>query len=391
MLGGLGLELAGGADLRQQGDVHVQHVSPSDVLAHLADRLEERQGLDVTHRSAHLDDHHAVLGQPAGGDRAGPLAGDALDAFLDLVGDVRDDLYRAAQVIAAPLLGDHRGVNAAGRHVRGLRQVLVDEALVVPKVEIRLGAVIGHENLAVLVRRHGSGIDVDVGVELEDRDGYAARLEDPADRGGGDAFAEGAGDATRDEDVLGHRCRTFRFPTQACEQADGPAWFGQHASKDVTSYSGGQSTAPAGPMASPRRVPSSGRRMIVVMTTISDPVQRAFAHGDVIDITTTGRRSGQPRRIEIVYHVIDGRIYISGSPRRERRSWLANLDANPRFTFHLKRGSRADLPAAARIIEDPDERRTVMRHIIETAWHGQDLEAMVAYSPLIEVSFDKAA
>ena len=74
------------------------------------------------------------------------------------------------------------------------------------------------------------------------------------------------------------------------------------------------------------------------MTTISDPVQRAFAHGDVIDITTTGRRSGQPRRIEIVYHVIDGRIYISGSPRRERRSWLANLDANPRFTFHLKRG-----------------------------------------------------
>jgi len=131
--------------------------------------------------------------------------------------------------------------------------------------------------------------------------------------------------------------------------------------------------------------------MIVVMTTISDPVQRAFAHGDVIDITTTGRRSGQPRRIEIVYHVIDGRIYISGSPRRERRSWLANLDANPHFTFHLKRGSRADLPAAARIIEDPDERRTVMRHIIETAWHGQDLETMVAYSPLIEVSFDKAA
>jgi deazaflavin-dependent oxidoreductase (nitroreductase family) len=131
--------------------------------------------------------------------------------------------------------------------------------------------------------------------------------------------------------------------------------------------------------------------MIVVMTTISDPVQRAFAHGDVIDITTTGRRSGQPRRNEIVYHVIYGRIYISGSPRRERRSWLANLDAKPQFTFHLKRGSKADLPATARIVDDPDERQTVMRHIIETAWHGQNLEAMVAYSPLIEVSFEKAA
>ena len=131
--------------------------------------------------------------------------------------------------------------------------------------------------------------------------------------------------------------------------------------------------------------------MIVVMTTISDPVQRAFAHGDVIDITTTGRRSGQPRRIEIVYHVIDGRIYISGSPRRERRSWLANVERHPQFTFHIKRGLRTDLPATARIVDDPDERRRVMRHIIETAWHGQDLEAMVAYSPLIEVSFDKAA
>ena len=122
--------------------------------------------------------------------------------------------------------------------------------------------------------------------------------------------------------------------------------------------------------------------MIVVMTTISDPVQRVFARGDVIDITTTGRRSGQPRRIEIVYHVIDGRIYIS---------WLANLDANPRFTFHVKRGSRTDLPATARVVEDPDERRSVMRQIIETAWHGQNLEAMVAYSPLIEVTFDAAA
>jgi deazaflavin-dependent oxidoreductase (nitroreductase family) len=180
------------------------------------------------------------------------------------------------------------------------------------------------------------------------------------------------------------------LPTQACEQAGNLAWFGLHASKGVTSYSGGQSTAPAGPMASPVG-PSPAGRMIVVMTTISDPVQRVFAHGDVIDITTTGRRSGQPRRIEIVYHVIDGRVYISGSPRRQRRSWLANLDANPRFTFHVKRGSRTDLPATARIVEDPDERRSVMHQIVETAWHGQNLDAMVAYSPLIEVTFEAAA
>jgi deazaflavin-dependent oxidoreductase (nitroreductase family) len=133
--------------------------------------------------------------------------------------------------------------------------------------------------------------------------------------------------------------------------------------------------------------------MMVAMTTISDdPIRRVYSRGDVIDITTTGRRTGQPRRIEIVYHVIDGRIYISGSPRADRRrSWLANLEANPRFTFHLKRRSRVDLPASARIIEDPAERRSIMGQIIATAWRNQNLEAMVAYSPLIEVTFDAAA
>ena len=41
------------------------------------------------------------------------VAGDARDALLDLVGDVRDDLDRAAEVVAAALLGDHGLVDAA--------------------------------------------------------------------------------------------------------------------------------------------------------------------------------------------------------------------------------------------------------------------------------------
>lgn len=132
---------------------------------------------------------------------------------------------------------------------------------------------------------------------------------------------------------------------------------------------------------------------MVAMATISDePIRRALSRGNVIDITTTGRRTGQARRIEIVYHVFDGRIYISGAPRADRRrSWLANLERNPQFVFHLKRTVRADLPATARIITDRAERTAVMRRIIETAWRGQNLEAMVADSPLIEVTFDAAA
>src|SRR5260370_37183104 len=81
-------------------------------------------------------------------------------------------------------------------------------------------------------------------------------------------------------------------------------------------------------------------------------IRTALARGGTIDITTVGRKSGKPRRLEIVFHNLDGRIYISGTPTPTRRSWLANLEANPRFTFHLKGAARADLPATPRILDN---------------------------------------
>ena len=111
----------------------------------------------------------------------------------------------------------------------------------------------------------------------------------------------------------------------------------------------------------------------------------------LIDITTTGRRSGAPRRIEIVFHRIDGRYYISGSPVAERtRAWLRNLEADPHLTFHLKGRVTADLPATARIITDDAERRAILAEIVKT-WTNQDVETMTRYAPLIEVTFDGEA
>ena len=119
-----------------------------------------------------------------------------------------------------------------------------------------------------------------------------------------------------------------------------------------------------------------------------DPdIQRALAHGQAIDITTTGRLTGAPRRIEIVFHNLDGRIYISGIPNPARqRAWLRNLEAEPRFAFHLKGPVRADLAATARVITDPTERRPVLERIARI-WH-RDPETMLEHSPLIEVSID---
>jgi len=122
---------------------------------------------------------------------------------------------------------------------------------------------------------------------------------------------------------------------------------------------------------------------------VDESIRRALTRGHTIDITTVGRRTGRLRRIELVFHVIDGRIYLSGLPGRPR-GWLANLRARGDFTFHLTRAVRADLPAHARVITDEAERRRIFREIVKV-WTSQDVERMVASSPLAEVTILDAA
>ena len=118
-------------------------------------------------------------------------------------------------------------------------------------------------------------------------------------------------------------------------------------------------------------------------------ISAALRRGGVIDITTTGRQTGRSRRIEIVFFNFDGHVYISGLPGR--RGWLANLAADPTLTFHITSRPHADLPAKARIIDDAAERRPILERVC-TVWNRQhQLEAFVARSPLIVVTFEDRA
>ena len=134
-----------------------------------------------------------------------------------------------------------------------------------------------------------------------------------------------------------------------------------------------------------------------------DDISRALALGGsaviaerTVDITTTGRTSGEPRRIEIVFYLFDGDVYLSGIPAPSRRSWLANLSSDPHFTFHLKNGVVADLPARATVIEDPEERRRVLsvfvkqfndRRAPDSPYPVAVLDDWVASAPLAQVTF----
>ena len=142
---------------------------------------------------------------------------------------MRDDLHGAAQVVALALLADDVVVDGARGDVGVAGKALVDEALVVPQVEVGLGAVVGDEDLAVLERAHGARVDVEVGVELLDGHLEPAALEEATEGGGGDALAERGDNAAGDEDVLSHAhpCRAVVEP--------GGAWPNRLLNNDASS------------------------------------------------------------------------------------------------------------------------------------------------------------
>jgi len=127
-----------------------------------------------------------------------------------------------------------------------------------------------------------------------------------------------------------------------------------------------------------------------------DEIQRALREDRLIDIITTGAKSGLPRKTEIWFTNVGGRIIICGTPDAEghgglraRRDWLANLRAHPEFLFCLKESLVVQLPARAVIIVDPEDRRKLMT-APETQWYREQVasvEDLVEGSPIVEVFF----
>ncbi|MDP6454026.1 MAG: nitroreductase/quinone reductase family protein [SAR202 cluster bacterium] len=119
---------------------------------------------------------------------------------------------------------------------------------------------------------------------------------------------------------------------------------------------------------------------------MDERVQQGLEQDRTIDITTKGRKSGQDRRVEIWFHNLDGKYYITGTPGT--RDWYANMAADPEMTFHLKKTVQADIPARARPITDDDERKQVFLGVFEKLEGDRDLDDWMANSPLVEVELD---
>jgi deazaflavin-dependent oxidoreductase (nitroreductase family) len=86
------------------------------------------------------------------------------------------------------------------------------------------------------------------------------------------------------------------------------------------------------------------------------------------DLTTTGRVSGRPHRIEIWFAQDGDSLYLlAGS--RERADWVRNLSVTPAVSVELggeRRGGNA------RIVEDPDEDAQARRSVLAKYQPGYD-------------------
>ena len=120
---------------------------------------------------------------------------------------------------------------------------------------------------------------------------------------------------------------------------------------------------------------------------MEEDVKQALINNQVVDITTTGRKSGQPRRIEIWVHYQDGTVFISGTPGK--RGWYANMVAHPEFTLHLKQTLLKDIPVRAVPVTDQSRRKQVFARMMELEPRRESLRAntdeWLKGAPLVEV------
>ena len=117
---------------------------------------------------------------------------------------------------------------------------------------------------------------------------------------------------------------------------------------------------------------------------MNEAIRKALQEDELIDITATGRKTGEPRKFEIMLRRHGGKYYIAGRP--ERKDWYANMVADPAITLHLKQSVQADLPATAQAVQDPAERRHLFQHFFGDSGMIDDLDNWVENEKLIELN-----
>ena|SRR5581483_9123494 len=96
----------------------------------------------------------------------------------------------------------------------------------------------------------------------------------------------------------------------------------------------------------------------IQMNSTTDPV-------GILELTTTGRKSGQPRKVSLVY-IKNGSAYVvagSNAGRDRHPAWFFNLRSHPQVLVRIK---KRQIIAVAEIV-DPEHRRALWEQLVTAA------------------------
>jgi deazaflavin-dependent oxidoreductase (nitroreductase family) len=96
---------------------------------------------------------------------------------------------------------------------------------------------------------------------------------------------------------------------------------------------------------------------------VRDPADLDFGY-----LTTTGRVTGMPRRIEIWFALQSGTVYLL-SGGRDRSDWVRNLIADPLVRFRIEDDERA---VTARVIEAGTDEDSLARRLLVDKYAPRD-------------------
>ena len=142
------------SQIRYQCHVNKERVIRANLQSDLSDCLQERLAFNISGRAADFRDDHVRVGR----------ASDIVDKRFDFIGNMGNYLYGFAEIFAPALLVQHIPVHLAGGQVGKPIQVFIDEAFIMPEVQVGFRAVLGDEYLAMLIRTHRPGVYIDIGV-----------------------------------------------------------------------------------------------------------------------------------------------------------------------------------------------------------------------------------
>ena len=111
-------------------------------------------------------------------------------------------MYCPAQITALTLTVQHIPKHLTGGNRSVTIQCFVHKSLVVPQIEVGLGAVLGHKDLTMLVGTHGTGIHIKIRVKLLVFYAQPALLQKPSQRCRTDSLPQAGYHATGHKNIL---------------------------------------------------------------------------------------------------------------------------------------------------------------------------------------------